>query len=150
MNTNTIREFRENLRHFERELNLQNGSNCFNGVSLSQCHTLLELFSHNNITINELSDRLYLDKSTISRTVEGLVRSGLVSRTIPRENRRISIISLTQEGKNVCDWINTEKDSYFKAIMEAIPVEDQPVFLRSFEKMAKKMIQSNKGKTENC
>ena len=149
MEQKTIRRFRDILRHFERELNLTNDSNCSPGVSLAQCHTLLELDSHDHITVNELSDRLDLDKSTVSRTIEGLVRIGLVHRDIPEENRRKVRISLSKNGKGVCRQVNRENDAYFEDVLGSIPEQDLPVFLKSFDIMIHKMIQLNKADGED-
>lgn len=150
MDISTIRRFRENIRHIERELNIQNNSNCCHGASLAQCHTLLELFSHKSINLNELSERLYLDKSTVSRTIEGLVKNGLVNRSIPKENRRKIIISLTEKGIGICNQINRDNDSYFGAVLDSIPEKEFPIFLKSFEILVKKMIKSNREKQKTC
>ena len=40
------------------------------GVSLTQCHTIVEIAKAGSISLNELADILTLDKSTVSRTVE--------------------------------------------------------------------------------
>ena len=150
MDKETIRRFREHIRHFERGLNLQNNSNCCGGVTLAQCHTLLEIFSHGSINLSELSGKLYLDKSTVSRTVEGLVGNGLINRSIPRENRRTVIISLTEAGKNTCREIHRENDAYFGDMLEAVPGKDLPVFLKSFELLVKKMTERSHEYQDSC
>ena len=151
MDLAVVRKFRENIRHVERELNIQGNANCCEGVTLSQCHTLLELQLHKrSISLNELSERLYLDKSTVSRTIDSLVRKGTVNRDVPEENRRMITISLTDKGKDICKRINRESDAFFWDIICAIPANDLPVFLRSFETMAKKMIQLNQEKEASC
>jgi DNA-binding MarR family transcriptional regulator len=150
MDLSAVRKFRENIRHIERELNIQGNANCCEGVTLAQCHALLELQLHKSISLNELSEKLYLDKSTVSRTVDSLVRNGAVNREVPRRNRRMVTISLTEKGTAICQRINKESDTFFWEIMKAIPSEDLPVFLRSFETMAKKMIQLNQEKEYSC
>lgn len=150
MDISVIRKFRENIRHIERELNIQNNATCSDGVTLAQCHTLLEVHSHNSINLNKLSEKLYLDKSTVSRTVDSLVKNGIVNRVIPEENRRKVTISLTEKGDGICQQINRESDHYFSAILESIPPGDLPVFLRSFEIMVKKMIEINQLNPKTC
>ena len=132
MDLKTIRSFRENLRKFERTVEEMNSENCCCGVSVPQCHALMELEDLNDTTINDLSDRLSLDKSTVSRTVESLVRSELVTRETPAENRRITMISLTAKGRAVCDQINSLNDGYVENILNQVPEKDLRIFLRSF------------------
>ena len=150
MDISTVRKFRENIRHIERELNIQDNTNCCEGVTITQCHTLLELNLHESINLNELSEKLYLDKSTVSRTVDSLVKNGTAKRDIPEENRRKVMISLTDKGTGICKQINGDSDHYFSAILESIPPGDLPVFLRSFQFMVKKMIEINLVKSKIC
>jgi len=150
MDISVIRKFRENIRHIERELSIQINDTCCEGVTLAQCHTLLEVYSHNSINLNELSEKLYLDKSTVSRTVDSLVKNGTVNRIIPKENRRMITISLTNKGDGICQQINRDSDAYFDTIIGSIPSGDLPVFLRSFEIMVKKMIEINQVNPKTC
>ncbi len=143
MDSEIIRKFRENLRIFERELDIQNNSSCCCGVTLVQCHALMELSKNNNMTLNRLSEKLTLDKSTVSRTIESLVNNELVSRTIPKENRRITNLRLTKEGIAVCKQINTGNDDYYEKALNSIPGEELPIFLRSFEILANYMKKLN-------
>jgi len=143
MDSDIIRKFRENLRVFERELDIQNNSGCCCGVTLSQCHALMELTKNDNMTLNRLSEKLTLDKSTVSRTIESLVNDKLVCRTIPKENRRITNLSLTKEGIAVCKQINTGNDYYYKKALNSIPGKELPIFLRSFEILANYMKKLN-------
>lgn len=139
----SIRDFRKNLRHFERELDIQNNSACCCGVSLSQCHALMELDKNDNVTLNELCSRLYLDKSTLSRTVENLVNMGLVLREVPKDNRREIRIRLTMGGESVCNKINEGNDDYFQKILSSLPSGDQGIFLDLFSRFVSKMIELN-------
>ena len=144
MNKQEVRGFRQILRSFERELNARNQSGCCCGVTLTQCHCLMELDKQDNITLNELASRLNLDKSTVSRTVETLVTNELADRLIPKTNRRTTLIKLTDRGKQVCHTINTGNDLYFRKVLSAIPDELRPSFLRGFEAMVQAMVLQNK------
>lgn len=139
-----VKEFRKHLRGFERELEIQNncsGSCC--GVSIAQCHTLMELDNEDNITLNELADRLNLDKSTISRTTEGLVNLGLVIREIPKNNRRSVLIKLTTQGKAVCKKINDDNNNYFQHVLESLNNDRLLDFIDSFKTIVNKMKDRN-------
>ena len=78
---NFIQEFRSKLRILDREIEkqLKTETSCC-GVSMAQCHTMLELMSNDGISIIDLAKMLELDKSTLSRTVDGLVNAGLIKR----------------------------------------------------------------------
>lgn len=138
-----VRKFRKILRDFERELNIQNQSSCCCGVSVTQCHALMELDNRDNITLNELSSRLNLDKSTVSRTVDTLVNQGLIERTIPKSNRRTTLITLNEQGKEVVKTINSGNDFYYKQVLSEIPENLLDNFLLGFEALSKAMSSQN-------
>ena len=139
-----VKQFREILRAFERELNIQNQSSCCCGVTITQCHALMNLDKKDDITLNELSDSLNLDKSTVSRTVEGLVRMGWVSRIIPDNNRRTTRISLSDEGRKICDTINSGNDFYYRQVLSDIPENLQNKFLEGLSALTMSMAEQNK------
>ncbi|MDA3883946.1 MAG: MarR family transcriptional regulator [Bacteroidales bacterium] len=142
-----VKEFREYLRHFEREIEIQNSSNCCCGVTLTQCHTLMELDKQDNVSLKKLAERLYQDKSTVSRIVEGLVSLGLVDRVIPQNNRRMILIILTKQGISVCKKINAGNNQYFQNVLNSIPQEQLLIFVDSFKTIVSKMSEANNKKT---
>lgn len=146
---NKVREFRVFLRHFEREIEAQNSSNCCYGVTLSQCHTLMELDKEGSVSLKDLAERLFLDKSTLSRIIEGLVNLGLVDRETPKSNRRSIIIKLTKQGVSVCNKINTDNNVYFQKVLRSLNKEQFQIFLDSFKIVVSKMIEENNSKPKS-
>lgn len=148
MDTKYINHFREIIRIFDREIFLQNNAACCNGISVAQCHTLLEIEKKREISVSEIAGNLSLDKSTISRTVDNLVANGLINRIIPEENRRKAIISLTSRGKEACATINYSNDTYIKKVLHNFTPEEQDEFLRLFKKLTCNMVDTRVD--ENC
>ena len=127
-----IRNFRRQLRAFERLTNFQADLCCL-GVTVPQCHALMEIEHLGETTIGGLAENLQLDKSTLSRTVESLVKLGLVERIQDPKDRRYMITKLTQAGKEACDTINKENDAFYRGILESIPVRQRGVFLEAIQ-----------------
>lgn len=141
MELKLIRNFRSILRKFERELFFQNTSSCCGGVSMAQCHTLLEIQSNDNITVTQLSENLMLNKSTISRTVDGLVNTGLICREIPKDNRRTTVLSLTDAGNKTCQNINWNNDKFINEALSVLNDNERDQFIQLFNKITSKMIE---------
>lgn len=144
MDPKVVTAFRKTLREFERELDQQNNSSCCCGVTLAQCHVLMELSASDNLSLNQLSDQLSVDKSAASRTVETLVSKEMVHRSIPRENRRTTILSLTGTGTRVSQQINDGNNDYYAKVLQGIPAEDLAVFLRTFQEIVSRMSKLNR------
>ena len=112
MDKQRIRSFRKLLRLFERlTANQTRQYSCCQGVTLAQCHTILEIEDLGQATSVELSKRLGLDKSTLSRTIDGLVSIGLAERAAHPTDRRFNLLSLTTKGQEVADQINQSNEA---------------------------------------
>ncbi|MCK5206905.1 MAG: MarR family transcriptional regulator [Cyclobacteriaceae bacterium] len=140
INTKLIRKFRNNIRQFDRELFFQNVSSCCNGVTLPQCHALLEIESNEDISVTELAKKLTLEKSTVSRTIDVLVRKGFIKREIPSNNRRITKLLLTAEGTKTCNSINWKNDGFISETLNCLNENEQTEFVRLFEKITGKLV----------
>jgi DNA-binding MarR family transcriptional regulator len=119
-----IRLLREKLRQLVREIDdpFQTDGGCC-GLTLAQCHTLLEVGNRGEISLVDLASHFGLDTSTLSRTIQGLVVLGLVSRLTNEKDRRYVAISLTEQGRKLFDQIEATFNTYFVQVLELIPAE---------------------------
>ena len=83
-------------RIFERLL-LENGIE----ISGGQGRILFILWKSDHLTISEISRKTSLAKNTVSVVVNGMVNKGIVDRSINPQNRRETIISLTEYAKSL-------------------------------------------------
>ncbi len=68
-------------------------------VSLSEGWALIELAEGSPLTQRDLTERLGLEKSTVSRLVAGLERRGLLTRRRNPANRRFHQVAITEDGR---------------------------------------------------
>jgi len=106
------------------------------GVSLAQCHLLLEVELRGASNVTELADILALDKSTMSRTVDALVNAGSLNREMAPDSRRQQVISLTKEGKARAQSINRACDSTYVRLLDFIPEEKRASVVESVALLA--------------
>jgi DNA-binding MarR family transcriptional regulator len=120
-----VQEFRRDLRVLEREIlrQLEGETGCC-GVSLPQCHVLLEL-SFGDLSLKSLADALNLDKSTLSRTVEAMVREGMVTRDADARDRRAVRLTLSARGRAKVATINETCDRYYEALLAKMHEADR-------------------------
>lgn len=74
-----------------------------NGIEISggQGRILFILWKTDNLTISEISEKTSLAKNTVSVVINGMVNKGIVERDINPQNRRQTIISLTEYAKSL-------------------------------------------------
>ena len=141
---------RELIRVLVRNLGIleKSDASCC-GVTISQCHAIVEIGRSGEISLNELAELLVLDKSTMSRTINNLVEDGLVIRELHPEDRRYVKIKLTDKGMKVFKNIEESMDRYYKAIFNSVPEEKREQVLDSL-KLLIEAVNKNKCCREDC
>jgi DNA-binding MarR family transcriptional regulator len=136
----SMKAFRKGLRELEREVDLalsaQTGC-C--GVTIAQCHLLLAVEEAGEPSVSEIAAVLELDASTLSRTVDGLVKTGLLARREDPANRRRQLVSLTEAGKEKADGINGLCDRYYGGLLGALPEDKVETIAQALPVFAKAM-----------
>ncbi len=124
--------FREVVKTCVRKLGLlQKADASCCGITVAQCHTLVEIGKCNCLSLNELSELLTLDKSTMSRTVDNLVNSGLVMRQSDTEDRRYMKITLTAKGSEMVEIINNSMEKYYERVLNAVPEDKHTLVIEA-------------------
>ncbi|MDF2876357.1 MAG: winged helix-turn-helix transcriptional regulator [Sporomusa sp.] len=133
-NTSQIKTLRHDMRLLARKMELmtKNEASCC-GITLTQCHLLTEIGWAGAASLNTLSERLGVDKSTMSRNIEILVTDGLVSRTTAPDNRRAVTIMLTDAGRQLFDQIEASMTQFYETLFQALPADKRSQVLESLE-----------------
>jgi len=135
-NNDQIEDFRRSLRALEREVvrQLAQETGCC-GVTLAQCHALLEL-SAAELSLTALSAALGLDTSTLSRTVEGMVKCGFVERTVDSADRRSVRLKLTDSARHKVAVIDDMCNRYYAGLLGELDDKDQRCVIRAVRLLA--------------
>ncbi len=132
METKAIEQFRAKLREIECAVWMQTKSEALCcGVTMAQCHAILEIGAAGELNLKDLSAKLGLDNSTLSRTVESLVQDGLVDRTPSKEDRRATVIRLSEKGRAARDRINSTWNQICRDMFRSIPREKHEQLIES-------------------
>ena len=70
-------------------------------ISGGQGRILFILWKTDHLTVSEISEKTSLAKNTVSVVINGMVNKGIVERNINPQNRRQTIISLTEYAKSL-------------------------------------------------
>ena len=106
---------------------------CGQPVTVAEAHALMELSNGQSLSQNELSTRLSLEKSTVSRLVKILERRGWLQRSRSEADRRVMQLTLTDAGQRAADQLAIARREKFDRILSAIPKEQQIVVLDSLK-----------------
>jgi DNA-binding MarR family transcriptional regulator len=134
--TDDLSQLWECVRILTRKLGLleKSEASCC-GVSLTQCHVLVELGRAGSISVNYLANLLGLDKSTMSRTINTLVEQDLVTRETDPRDRRCLSIGLTGKGHILYLKIENSMKQYYQAACASLLADKREQVLESLEIM---------------
>jgi DNA-binding MarR family transcriptional regulator len=96
---------------------------CGQPVPVSEAHALVELDREGPLTQVELTGRLRLEKSTVSRLVGQLIGRGWVQRSKRDGDARLVWLELTDAGRKAASELAAARAARFATLLEAIPDE---------------------------
>jgi len=138
------RDFRDLVIRLQRKMEFFDDlqSSCC-GVSFAQCHALAAIRRAGKISLNDLAAGMGLDKSTVSRTVDNLVKAEMALRDPVPADRRCVTIRLTAKGIGAIRGIETGLSQCFESLYKSIdtskraPMMDSlRILLEAIEQMA--------------
>lgn len=95
---------------------------------------LCQLVDEGPQRVGALAGVFGLDPSTITRQVQALERAGLVARRVDQEDRRASILELTDEGRSALQRTRTYRRERFEQVLADWPQEDRDQLARLLER----------------
>jgi DNA-binding MarR family transcriptional regulator len=124
-----VLQLRDIVQQFIRSFGLleQTTTPCGFSMSLSQVFAIQEL-EKQTLTITELAEKLRLERSSVSRLVDGLVIGGFVSRELNENNRREVILGLTEKGTSSIRKVRDQSVQFYNDILENLSETEQMMF----------------------
>ncbi|HXI18286.1 MAG TPA: MarR family winged helix-turn-helix transcriptional regulator [Chloroflexota bacterium] len=116
-------------------LHLPDTTPCGEPVGVSAAHALTELELHGPLSQQQLAGRLRLEKSSVSRLVDQLVRRGWVVRDQAPATRRSVALTLTEGGREAAERVARARADRFEGIIENIPQEEREEVFRALDRL---------------
>ena len=110
------------------------------GLSLSRHRALSIVAGIGPCTMSELADFSAVDRTTLTRTVDQLVESGLVERATPREDRRQVVLTLTEAGRVICRRSMEAIFEVNRELAEDIDDDDGRAAVRMLESLISRLV----------
>lgn len=105
------------------------------GVAPSQLQVLHLIRHQQPVSLKVLATDLHLTPGAITQLVEGVVQAGYVTRSESIEDRRITVVSLTEAGTAVCKQLEHKKQTLLAKVVADLDENELAVFLRVQQKM---------------
>lgn len=119
-----------------RRFGLLNKNCCTVGnfeISLVQSHILYEIDKQKEPSMQQIADTLAMDITTFSRQIQTLVKMELVKKTPSPLDKRVSILSLTVQGKFVATSIDSSMNAYLDEVFSHMNEFEKETVIRSLQ-----------------
>lgn len=111
-------------------------------ISGGQGRILFILWKTDNLTISEISEKTSLAKNTVSVVINGMVNKGIVERNINPENRRQTIVSLTDYAKSLQEKYETVSQQMNMLFYQGFSEEEQKQFEQYLARILETLIKN--------
>jgi DNA-binding MarR family transcriptional regulator len=91
-------------------------------------------------TMRELSDFSAVDRTTMTRTVDQLVASGLIERATSASDRRLVLLTLTEQGQQAYRQAISIVHELNRRIVQEIPEDAQRTVARAKQRMVSNLV----------
>lgn len=145
MNENTQETIHdlERIAFMEKELRYiagiikQKGREILNSYTITppQFIALQWLFEHGDMTIGDLSNKMYLAFSTTTDLVDRMEKNELVVRIREEQDRRVVRIKLLKEGERVIEEVIQKRQDYLKTVLGDFTTNEAEQFATLLEKL---------------
>jgi DNA-binding MarR family transcriptional regulator len=100
------------------------------------------------MSVTELASRLELERSSVSRLVDELVKGEFVSRDINEANRREMVLSLTEKGMRTIQQVRRQSLTFYQSILGNLSNTDQTLIIEGFKKFTGALLKHRRNKDD--
>jgi DNA-binding MarR family transcriptional regulator/GNAT superfamily N-acetyltransferase len=125
MSDATIADIRAFNRFYTNQIGLLDEHIVESEHSLSEARVLYELSVASSVTAAEIGRRLRLDRGYLSRMLQTLLARGLVSAEENPDDRRQTLVGLTEAGRKTVAGLNAGSDRAVAALLAPLTDEEQ-------------------------
>ncbi|WP_033544105.1 MarR family winged helix-turn-helix transcriptional regulator [Planococcus sp. CAU13] len=131
-NTSGLTHDKERVAFMEKELRYisgiikQKGREILNSYTITppQFIALQWLFEHGDMTIGDLSNKMYLAFSTTTDLVDRMEKNELVVRIREEQDRRVVRIKLLKEGERIIEEVIEKRQDYLQIVLAKFSEEE--------------------------
>lgn len=91
------------------------------GLTPNQVEVLTILNAYGAMSVKDLGNLLICEKKSPSRLVQSLIKRGSLERKVNKEDKRVSLICLTSQGKKLIPKINSINIKFNRIIEKKVP-----------------------------
>ena len=117
-------------------------------LTFSQFMVLEALYSKGDMSVGEVRERILSSVGTIPLIINNLVKMNYVERLADEKDKRVSILHLTKEGRDVISKVAPKNEMMIEESMKVLDSEEKEKLLYLLKKMGGRL-DGKKSENEN-
>lgn len=117
-------------------------------LTFSQFMVLEALYSKGDMSVGEVRERILSSVGTIPLIINNLVKMNYVERLADEKDKRVSILHLTKEGRDVISKVAPKNEMMIEESMKVLDSEEKEKLVYLLKKMGGKL-DGKKSENEN-
>lgn len=107
------------------------------GISQSRLELLHQLYEVEEISQKELQKEVNIDNAAITRHLKQLEANGMITRRKNPDDNRITLVSLTKDGRNKIHAFQEEKERFAASALKNFSEEERDNLLNMINRIQK-------------
>jgi DNA-binding MarR family transcriptional regulator len=112
--------------------------------SLAEVRVMYEVYHDPKITARQLKGIMQVDEGYLSRLIARLVSQKIISKVKSKEDNRISILTLTKNGREIFLQLNQRSDEAASNIVHHLDKEEQRSLIAHFQSIKQLLTKNNR------
>lgn len=105
------------------------------GISQSRLELLTLLYHADEISQSDLQKKVNIDSAAVTRHLKQLEAKGMVSRRRKPEDNRITLVRLTDQGRERIESSKKEKERFMKEMLANVSAEERRLLIDVLARM---------------
>lgn len=150
LETSVINKLEKNMRYISYMIK-QRGREILDNYPITppQFVALQHLQDSRDLTIGELSKKMYLAFSTTTDLVDRMEKNNLIERVRDPKDRRVVRVHLLDKGKEIIKEVIEKRQEYLREILSSYSEEELEMLRLSFDKLYNEMKSHENNKKSN-
>ena len=108
-------------------------------LTTPQWRILFHLAQFGQSNAKALCEQAAMDKSTVSRAVKALIKSGLICSEVNDDDKRATLLVLSESGRILYEKITPQAQLWEQALLSCLSNDEQHQLIAIFDKLKKKL-----------
>ncbi len=105
------------------------------GLSLSQWRIMVLIETHGKITPTKFVRLTKFDKGLVSRTIKGMIKSGLLHSESSKSDQRSHLVDMTEKGRALFEKARPHMRQRQSRLLECMTLAERQALFQSFDKL---------------